>query len=139
MTNQEAFDGIMKWLTRDNGSRCATADAPGAQCLYYDPVTGNRCAIGGHLPLDISKRLNEAAVGIDGILTQSDDDLYDVRSLDLELVPLIRDYYDGVEPKLLDSLQRLHDRAAAWGDNGFKDFDGADLIASDYDLKPFNR
>lgn len=139
MTNQEAYDGVMKWLTRPNAKRCSTAPGLGAQCVYYDPITENRCAIGGHLPLDIAKRLKKAAIGIQGILNESEDDLYDVENLDLELIPFIKDYYDGVDVGLLDSLQRMHDSIDAWGAEGFIGWTEADRIAEEFNLNRFIR
>jgi hypothetical protein len=137
MNNQEVFDGIMKWLTRPGAERCSTTKGSGGQCMYYDSVTQNRCAIGGHLPLDIAKKLGRAAVGIEGILTESDEELFDVDDLNLDLVPLIRDFYKGVETELLDRLQRLHDNNTSWGAEGFIGWEEANYIAERFGLTLF--
>lgn len=139
MTNQEAFDGIMKWLTRPNAERCAKRNPEGSSiCVYYDPETENRCAIGGHLPLEIAKELGDVAFGIQGLLTNDKSELRDIPRLNLDLVPKIKDYYEGVEVGILDDFQHLHDQERFWwGKSGLSEegLDRARLIANDYGLE----
>jgi len=134
MTNQEAFDGIMEWLTRENAERCVSPKYHGDSCVYYNKDTGNRCAIGGHLPLDIAKTISTWEIGIQGLLIEGGD--LDETVTNYDAVEKIREYYYGVNDNLLDELQMLHDAKTSWTPNGLslEGYGRAAGIAAEYGL-----
>lgn len=134
-TNQEVFDSVMKWLTRDGASRCVREEVFGREvCVYYNPVNENRCAIGGDLPLEFAKKLGHAAVGIGGICTNRPWEEEGESFVPEDLAKSIIEYYNGVSPELLNELQRLHDDKNNWGAEGFIGHSTAAEIANSYGL-----
>ena len=135
MNNQEAFDAVMNWLTRPGASQCIGEDGG---CVYYDPITDNRCAIGGIIPLDQAKELGNLAIGIEGLMIEynylDSFEEEDVRVISQVTLDSIRSQFSECDEDLLDDLQRLHDTVENWRDNRFVGYGNAERIADRYGL-----
>lgn len=92
MTRQEAFELAVNGIINQNGF----GSVPGSSaCVYYEPTTGSRCAIGHIVSEDKAKLFTEAGYGRVGSIPRS------------HLPEGIRD-----DHTFLSDLQTLHDNCA---------------------------
>ena len=93
MTNQEAFDKVVAFLTKQN---CRSMSVNGLYCAYRG-IGGMKCAVGCLIPDD------EYDPKMDGLGS------LDIRSIlkDFSIPSL-----NGIAVDLLESLQRVHDNVS---------------------------
>lgn len=135
MTDQEAFDAVAAWLRRDGATRCVRLFDAGDEadtCIYYRASDGNRCAIGGIVPLEIAKELGTVTANADQLLQVDSEYEFNLQS---ETTHKLRVQFDGVNTKLLNSLQVVHDSAYSWDNNGhWNGEDELKTVANQYGL-----
>jgi len=117
-TNQSAFDCALAHMMRQTEQ---AADTQGS-CVYYAPQTGNTCAVGCLLPLELAKALSEARfVNEDGgswndvcaySVEQHEDYDSDYRTAD-PVAEAAAEELSDVSDNLLSELQRVHDSRRA--------------------------
>ena len=125
MTDQEAFDKVCEWLRRPGASRCVDENDC---CVYYRPSDGNRCGIGGIMPEDMAQMCG----GVNLNASQMADPEWIIRTgLDYNVNShSIVEYFKGVNLRLLDSLQSVHDSVMHWDELGSKfNKDGENALA----------
>ena len=120
LTDQQALDGVRKWIERPDATRCF--DQFAGQCVYRRP-DGNRCAIGGLLfgLIEEDSGVWEDESGVDTLI-----DLYP----DAEFV------LQGVDLGLLSAMQQAHDRQYGAADGGWQQgaLKALEEIAQQYEL-----
>lgn len=118
MTEQEIFNKVVKRLRNGKG-RAALRGDNNNLCVYYDPDTGNKCAVG------IFIRKNSKISSYIG-------DVYSLVEVYRDRVPaIIRENAD-----LFTDLQNVHDSTQNWDGNKFNECGEAVLrrVAKKYKL-----
>lgn len=109
MQNQEIFDKVAAHLLAQNAKAQCDLGSGNLGCVYLDPTTGHKCAVGCLIPADNYHPNMEG---------RSPYDLQ--RNYDL---------FTDVDEELLNDLQRTHDE---YDPDEWKD--QLHIIAKDYDL-----
>lgn len=133
MTNQETFDAVCKWLRRDGATRCVAQLNGDDQCIYYRESDGNRCGIGGIVPLEIAKKLGTVAANASQLIEVDSEYEFNLESATTEKLRL---QFGDTNPKLLNSLQVVHDSTYNWDTNegNFSGEDDLKTVANQYGL-----
>jgi hypothetical protein len=91
--DQDAYERIRSWIARDGATKAY--DETVGQCLYQ-AGDGNRCAIGGILPEDLLRLVDQDESGISGVLQD---------------YPGINEWFVNCDGQLLSDFQKAHDEA----------------------------
>jgi len=119
MTNQEIFDTAITGVLAQ-GAYGYSDDG----CVYYDPTTGNRCAVGLLLPVETADRwAYDLGVSSIGNLDYKADPVKAEVMRDLDALGITDDQIE-----FLDSLQGFHDNLAVG------DFDRDHFLAAARDF-----
>jgi len=103
MTNQEAFDKMWDhFVVQGNGP--GWSDEFG-QCVYRDPDTGAKCAVGCLLPDDLLDKIDQA-----GPSNGTNLKLHGIEDVCLAL-PEVRDFLAGLSEDFIIRAQDAHDHA----------------------------
>lgn len=125
MNKQETFDKVAKHLLKQNARAVDMDD----RCVYYDEITGRKCAVGCLIPAHLySKDIESATVSR---LVRPDYGTGE-RSL-------LGEFLNAFDIKLLSALQAAHDEGLTHSSFGYSfGYSFAyrlAIVAENYDLK----
>ena len=109
---QQAFNIVWAHLTRPDAEPCLRHHVGSPYCVYLNPVTGNRCAVGALFTPETAADL----ATFEGSVRELEDELWDLVVGDEATLAEVQQLLDTVGVGFLSELQRAHDEEATTSD-----------------------